>query len=638
MTLNEIARIAGVSPSTVSKVMNGKDASLKPETREKVLTIAKEYNYIPYSGILRDTESKKFLIGVVVGDEPEDELLFRGISREAGRSGYSVVLCRHDGTLEGELKAVSRLCIQRPDGVIWRRVCYESSAHKKYLDEKGIACLFCDFLDGEVGHPSLYQDFEKLGYAAAAYLIEKKHKKLGCLIRKGHPHSNDFAKGFQRCLYERRVKYRSEFLKEWDDDFSIRDFILYGVTAMVCFDEQIADDVMKQAVSNSYKIPEDVSVIALSYEDYGRYLSKNLTSLMIPERELGEAACTDLIEMIENHKLSKLQFNQPIKFLEGGSATQISGHRMKKIVVAGSINMDAVVNIDRFPESGQTVIAEQFNLLPGGKGSNQAVGVARLGAMSYLIGVVGQDYEAKKITDAMHQAGVYTEGMRETGAAGTGKAYIMVQENGESNIIIYPGANQQLSPKDIQMNSHIFEDSVFCLLQTEIPMKTLEYAAKMATDNGAKVILKPAVPSRVSEYLLKRTDIFAPNEKEMWKLIPEDIPLEKKAQYFLDKGVQHVIVTLGDKGCYLRDCENSLFFSAADFEAVDTTGAADAFLACLAVCLAEGFPMKQAIKSATYAAGLSITRQGAQSSLVDRQTLEMYNDEIKTSIQVWEGK
>lgn len=638
MTIKEIAQIAGVSMSTVSKIMNGKDTSIKLETREKVLRIAKEYNYTPYSDIIRGLESKKFLLGVILGDELEDELLLRGINKEAARCGYSVVFCQHDGTLAEEQKTVLRMCRQSLDGVIWRRILPESTAFQRYFTDMGIDCMFCDSIDMEHSESGMFQDYGRLGYEAAAYLIRKRHKKLGCLIEKHHKYAEWFAKGFQKCLYDHHLEYKEELLSEWDESFSIHNFMLYGTTGIVCFNERIADDVRKQAVINSFKVPEDISVVALSNEDYSRYTTSRLTALIIPERELGEALCASLIKRIENHQYVKESFTQPLNFVDGGTTAQVSSQRMKKIVVVGSINTDAVVNVEKLPEVSQTIIAEQFTLLPGGKGSNQAVGVAKLGAMAYLIGVVGQDYEARRIKDAMHQAGVYMEGVSETGAAGTGKAYITVQKNGESSIIIYAGANQMLSKKEIQMNGSIFEDAVYCLLQTETPIRTLEYAAKTAVEKGVKVIVKPAVPNRVSDFLLKQTYIFAPNERELSELVPGDLTLEEKAQYFLDRGVRHIIVTLGSKGCYLRDKNSSLFFSAADFNAVDTTGAADAFLSALAVFMAEGFTMISAIKYATYAAGLSVTRQGAQSSLVDRQTLEIYGDEIMHNIKIWNGE
>lgn len=638
MTIKEIAQIAGVSTSTVSKIMNGKDTSIRLETREKVLNIAKEYQYVPYSGVRLGLATKNFMIGAVLGDGLEDELLLRGIHKEAGRSGYSVVCCRHDGTMGEEQKAVVRICRQSVDGMIWRRTSQESTIYKKYADEKEIVCLFCDGFEADYGHGGMFQDYGRLGYQAAAYLVERKHRKLGCLMEPGNRHSEHFLKGFQRCLYEHQIEYDRELARFWDDTCSVNDLMLYGTTGIVCLNERIADDVMKQAAIHAYKVPEELSVIALSNEDYQRYGNPHLTSLVIPERGLGESVCSRLIHWIEHHNTEQEGFAQPIEFVTGRSVSVVSGRRMKKIVVVGSVNMDAVINVDQFPESGQTIIAKQFHLLPGGKGFNQAVGAARLGARAYLIGVVGQDYEAKQMTDVMRRSGVWMDGMTQVHTASTGKAYITVQSNGESSVIVYPGANQLLSETEIQTNSSIFEDASFCLMQTEIPIKTIEYAAKVAEEKGVKVILKPAVPQRINDALLKKVYILVPNEKEIHQLIPGSQTLEEKAQYVLDQGVRHIIVTLGEKGCYLRSENSSLYFSAAEFEAVDTTGAADAFLSCLAVFLAEGLTMVEAIKYAVYAAGISITMQGAQSALADRETLERYRDEIDSRIQVWEGR
>lgn len=634
MTIKEIARLADVSISTVSKIMNGKDESISKETKEKVLKIAKDYNYAPYAAVMNGNGSKRFLIGVILESAREDEELLAGIGRLAASEGYSVLCCQHEGSLEEERKAVVRLCHQKVDGVIWKRISEESKEAAKQFDKQDIPVFVCDDVDLEPKGRAFALDYGRLGYDAAKYLLEKKHTRLGCLYPGGAQRGLRFAKGFKRCLYDNGVECKDAMCVEWTEGFSLNDFMLYKITGIVCFNEEIASDMLKKAAKNSYKIPSDLSIIALGKEETAKLLSPALTVLEPPYEELGAFLAKKLIGKIEAGKTDKKEFVQKARLAPGASVDAVASSRMKKIVVVGSINMDALITVNEKAETGQTVIADGFTSLPGGKGSNQAVGAAKLGASVYLIGKVGQDYEAKVLRNAMHQWDINMSGLMETAVSATGKAYITVQKCGESSIVVYPGANKLLSKEDIMANASLFDDASFCLLQLETPLRTVEFAAKTAAAKGVKVILKPAATRELSDYLLKRVDMFVPNEKEILLLKPGNETLEEKAQYFLDKGVGHVIVTLGHKGCYLRDKDRSLYFTAADFEAVDTTGAADAFIAALAVFWAEGFDLILAIKYATYAAGLSITRQGAQSSLVDRLTLEMYGDEIDSSIRV----
>lgn len=190
----------------------------------------------------------------------------------------------------------------------------------------------------------------------------------------------------------------------------------------------------------------------------------------------------------------------------------------------------------------------------------------------------------------------------------------------------------QVLERIIDENADVFEDAGFCLLQTEIPYETVEYAAKITQEKGVKVILKPAAIKAIRKSLLEKVDIFLPNEQEANQLCPDRKTLEEKARYFLEQGVKTVMITLGRKGCCLKDRTHSLYFPAADFQPVDTTGAADAFASALAVFLSDGYDIIVSVKYATYAAGLSVTRQGVQQTLVDRMMLETYADEIPSKI------
>jgi ribokinase len=206
----------------------------------------------------------------------------------------------------------------------------------------------------------------------------------------------------------------------------------------------------------------------------------------------------------------------------------------------------------------------------------------------------------------------------------TGTAYIYVRSDGESSIVVCKGANQRIRAKDIDQFEYLFRNASYCLLQTEISGDMVEYAAQMAQNHHTKVILKPCSVSELSDTLLANTNIIIPNEMEADRLLDSVSSYEDKARYFIDKGVETVIITLGSKGCYLYDAAHTKYFKAADVAVVDTTGASDAFAATLATYLSRGRSIDTAVSFAVYAAGLSTTRQGVPPALADQSTLDLF--------------
>ncbi len=632
MTVKEIAKLANVSTSTVSKILNGKDQTISCETRKKVLDIVKEYHYNPYQSVLGAAGGGRFLLGVIIRESGESRKLLAGIIAQAGAGGYMVLVSSYGGQEDGERKAIERLLSQNLGGVIWQRSGGVYQEYEQILAEKRIPVLYADSLFKGGNRDQIFSDYEHLGYELARYLTDRGHQKLACLYPNELDDTVRFLEGVQRCLYEYQIPYTKEIITKWTDGFSLNEKMLSGITAVICFDEAIAGDVCRKAAENGYHIPEDLSVISAGDPAVSALMTPAVTTIAISPEKLGQRICRSLIGRIEQTQTADEESEEI--FFAGGSVRDIRKQRKAKIVVVGAMNIDTVINVKEFPNPGQTLVSESLTVLPGGKGSNQAAGAAKLGAQVFLIGKLGQDYEAKILRDAMAELGVNQEGVTEIGFSGTGKALITVQQNGESNIVIYPGANRYLSPGDVERHSGALENARFCLLQTETPAETVEYAAALARRRGVKVMLKPAAVSHINSGLLSDIDYLIPNEKELHLLLPGEGSVEEKAEYFLEKGVSHVIVTLGEQGCYLRDRKHSLYFSAGDFKAVDTTGAADAFIAALAVYLAEGTELTMAVRIASYAAGCSVTRPGVQSAMVSRPAMNLCMEEISRQIRM----
>jgi ribokinase len=299
-----------------------------------------------------------------------------------------------------------------------------------------------------------------------------------------------------------------------------------------------------------------------------------------------------------------------------------------KIAVVGSLNMDLVVRSPRIPVPGETIIGNQFQTLPGGKGANQAVAAARLGAQVSMVGRVGQDEFANSLLNNLATNNVdHTFVLRDPEAA-TGVALITVDDAGQNSIVVVSGANAHLSPVDVEAAENVIASARVLLLQLESPLAAVLRAAEIARAHGVKVILNPApapaepLPGR----LLSLVDIIIPNETETSLLT--GLPVENDAQTRIAAaelrglGVGTIILTLGARGALLANQQETKLFSAFNITPVDTTAAGDAFVGGFGVALAEDLSLPDAIRWGNAAGALTATKLGAQRSLPVREALQ----------------
>lgn len=293
---------------------------------------------------------------------------------------------------------------------------------------------------------------------------------------------------------------------------------------------------------------------------------------------------------------------------------------MGKILVIGSLNVDMVMNVDHMPVEGETILCDKMTFVPGGKGANQACAVGRLGSDVTMLGCIGDDEYGKMQIESLTQAGVNVSGIIRKPAEHTGMAFITVNSIGNNSIVVVPGANATFSPEDIYAHRELIETCEIVILQLEIPLETVCYAARLAKSLEKTVILDPApVPSTFPEELYRYIDIIKPNETEMARLTGEGCELEsirKAAGQLENKGVRNILVTLGEQGAYLKEKDKpGVLIPARKVKAVDTTAAGDAFTAALAVMLLEGRTLTEAAEFASLVSSIVVTRHGAQSSI-----------------------
>ena len=302
---------------------------------------------------------------------------------------------------------------------------------------------------------------------------------------------------------------------------------------------------------------------------------------------------------------------------------------MKKILVVGSLNVDMVVNVDHTPAVGETILTDRLALVPGGKGANQACAAGRLGANVKMLGAVGEDSYADIQIKSLGDAGVDISCIVKKENETTGLAFITVNAEGDNSIVVVSGANAVFSPQDIERNIKLIKESDIVILQLEIPLDTVLYAAKMAKLFGKIVILDPApVPKEFPMELYQYVDIIKPNETELSMLTGMPCTMDsvsEGARKLRDYGVKEVLVTLGEKGVFINSAVcGECMIPAYKVETVDTTAAGDSFTAALAIMLSEKKNIIEAAEFANLVSSIVVTRKGAQSSIPTLQEVMEY--------------
>ena len=301
------------------------------------------------------------------------------------------------------------------------------------------------------------------------------------------------------------------------------------------------------------------------------------------------------------------------------------------ICVLGIFVADLCFFAEEIPISGQTILGEKYSMGPGGKGSNQAIAAARLGGKVSFITKLGQDSYADLAIKLYQESGVNTDGLITLRGENTGVAGIMInKKTGENAINVISGAAKTIDKNFIDANLSIIENSKIFLTQLETPINSTLYALKIAKNNGCLTILNPAPAKKIPEEYFKLIDYLTPNEAEASSYTNKEIKSKETcreaANYFLDRGVKNIIITLGDRGCFFKNKNEEFLVSSKKFSfpVVDTTGAGDAFNGALSVSLAEGKSNLEAVKFANLAAGISVTREGATYSMPKISELEKY--------------
>jgi ribokinase len=304
--------------------------------------------------------------------------------------------------------------------------------------------------------------------------------------------------------------------------------------------------------------------------------------------------------------------------------------RAPHVVVVGSVNIDLVFRVPRLPRPGETLAGDGMATVPGGKGANQAVAAARLGARVSLVGRVGDDAFGPRLRAGLDAEGVAVDHVRTAPDCPSGVALIGVEPSGENAIVIVAGANGRLTPEDVRDADEVIRSADVLLLQLEVPLETVVAAVAAARRHGVRIILDPApAPTGPLPEALRAVDVLSPNQTEAEALtrivVPDPEAARRAAEALRRDGAASVVIKLGAAGALVSEGSGPPeWVPTARVEAVDTTAAGDAFTAALAVELAGGVPLREAARLGCAAGTLAVTRHGAQPAMPTRGEVEAF--------------
>ncbi|MFT0846259.1 PfkB family carbohydrate kinase [Actinomycetaceae bacterium L2_0104] len=619
MKLKDIARIADVSPSTISKIVNGKDAGISAETRERVLRIVREYHYTPYASTTAKT--KTWTIGVLLRSSISLDTTLEGIIHQAQADGYATLVFNSRADRTQERKNIAALSKHKVDGIIWEPVATASLSGEPELEALAVPILKIGSYGGD---ESLLLPYEDAAYRITEELVSRGHRGIGCLVTPGR-RSAAFLAGYRKCLFEHGMTIDDRLIfTELNDSLAAR-IADHSITGVISSHYRTALEFHQFMNSLRYRIPDDVSLISLKNDNREALAypgNVKISTYTMRNADFGTYLCEKLVNSVEDKKASLHSFVQ--KFQLDNTAT-FSGPpeaNQRKVVVVGSVHLDAYLRVPRLPTAGTTVKTQASTSQAGGKGVNQAVGVARLGHRAALIGNVGADSSGDLIYRAMERENVDTTYLERKPDESTGNSFIYLDRLGESMISVVSGANSSLTAASIRDRSSIFVGADCVMVQTEIPLDAVYESLRIARKNKALTILKPASCGPLSDALLGLVDILVPNRQELDDLCPGAGTLESKAEALLEKGAGAVIVTLDADGSYLRTPSSEAHFPADDVTVIDTTGACDAFISALGSYLLYGSDLDESIRIATYAAGYGVAHEGVVDAMINRASLE----------------
>ncbi len=616
MTIKDIAAIAGVSASTVSKVMNNKDQNITPQTRARILETVKKYNYLPYHNLQPATSVSTFLLALVLSGRFARSNFIKGFVDTAQEHGYSALVFNNSGAEQEGKRIADSLSRLNIDGAILEPMDHMPELDKTLQKKEIPYFLFDAFQTG-----AFSVDYSSITKLLTEKLMGKKHREIA-LVLPAELMKSACVESFRQCHYDNNIVFHDNQVFDSGDEDLTQKLIRGGYTGAVCLDCTCAIKLYTEMEKLGLQTPEDYSIVSVLSDDF-MDVPFDISGIHLSEYDIGTALCSMLIDLVEKkQQIKHYEYLPPDLVISDSTVSYPKSFRKDGALVVGSIHIDMLLDVDSIPQTGKTTRIHQATTCLGGKGANEAIGIRKLKHDVYLLGKVGNDIDSRFALQGLARYEVSTRRILSSADDPTGRAYIYIEENGESTISVLGGSNTKLAPEDIRQQAALFDHVRYCLISTEIPIPTCIEAASIAKANHVQVIVKPAALYNIPPELYRNIDIFIPNRMEAAILCPQHSEITEQADYFLSCGVKSVIITLGEEGFLYKSAAMQKKYSAVHFDTVDTTGGADAFIAALTAYLLEGCETDTALRAAAYAAAYCVSGKGVSVSLVDKETLE----------------
>lgn len=627
MTIKDIARAANVSAATVSRIINHKDENISQETRERVLRVIEENDYVPYAKIRERIFAQTRSLGLVI---PTFHSAFyvrlaSEIQQLAQENSYSLMLALSGGSPEADLATLENFTRNHTDGVMIVSGSEQALGMLKQMHDQGTAVVALGHYYKPGNLPQLYRDSRQIAQECTRLLLKSNCAKVGLVLRPDCSETLQevIASGYRNALTQTGGVIRQNLIVLGNENFqdSFRVMCDSGLDGVVCQDADMAASVYAAAARDGLRIPEDLSVVSMEDAPDAAFRTPALTCASTDITKMAQLVFSCVLSQI-NHApapFSALQLECPIVARDSVCPRKST---QPQVLVAGYISTDILLQTPEVPKIGKTQIASHMADFTGGKGANQAYGIGKLGGNVSLLGVVGSDRRGRSAYEHLFRAGVKMEGVSFLPELPTGAAYISLCPDGNTSVLIDPGANAALNSEYIRRYESLVQKADICLAQTDISIECVMELSRLCRKHRIPVVLSCSYGVPVPEPILEGVAILIIKDEEREKLYPQFTAQEDCAQYLLGAGARNVIFVSGVSGCFFANKNGSRVYPGYDYPSIDQTGTSDVFAGCLVFLLTEGVALEEAIGAAAWAAAYSTTRLGVQPGFPGRNLLE----------------
>lgn len=627
MTIKDIAKAANVSAATVSRIINHKDENISQETRERVLRVIEEHGYVPYAKIRERILAQSRSLGLMI---PTVHSAFYArfvsdIQQLAQENNYSLMLALSSGNPDTDQATLDNFYRNRTDGVIIFSGNDQELNRLKQMRDQGVAVVALDHYARSGTLAQLFRDSKQIARACTQQLLDSNCVRIGLLLRPDcvGQMREVITSGYRGILADAGAFSRQDFIIFQNESFleNFRSMCDSGLDGIVCQDADAAQAIYSAAARDGLRIPEDLSVISMDDAPDAANRTPPLTCAASDVGQMAALAFDCLLSQL-NHTpqpFSALRMECPI--VQRDSVRQRKNTK-PQVLVAGYINTDILLRTPELPIIGKTQIATHIADYVGGKGANQAYGIAKLGGNVSLLGVLGSDRRGRSTYESLVRAGVKMDGVSFLPECPTGSAYISIYPDGKSSVLIDSGANAALNPDYIRRHEALLQKSSLCMIQTDFSLDCVAELRQLCRKHNVPMLITCSYGVRIPDCIMAGLHILILKNKEWEKLYPQCADRETCAQHLLSLGVENVIFFSGISGCYYANRQETGSCPGYDYPSIDQTGTSDVFSGCLAVLLTEGVSFGQAVAAASWAAAYGTTKLGVQNGFPDRSLLE----------------